>query len=1042
MAAPVSTRNAPLPSNPATADTGTPRGPNPSGELAYTPTRSSAGVASSPLGGLASLRLGPAATSPSSGPRILPPAAHDDPRAAALPRATHLQIHDRRALSGLRDHPHLESVHLKGDFTLADLKALPTTLRHLDLSECTGSAKSFRAIAYLAGLPLESLNVAGAEIGDGGARLLAANPSLKSLNAASGGISASGARMLAESPTLESLDLTQNAIGDAGAQALAGSRSLRHLAVRNGLVTDVGTRALALNPALVSLDLGNLVTETGNQVEQDGYDKTANNITAQGAWALAQNRSLKALSVQGNDLCGDDGVRALARNPTLTSLNVAFTNMTSASAKALADNPVLTSLSVRWNYGLDDAGVMELARSRSLTSLDARDTGMSARGALALAANARISVWHDHANPVRAPLGKPALSGLAGDPGQASRTAPGGAIWSSAAQARHDSAGARHDSAEAPANSAMTASTLEGFALIDPFFNRVARESGLNIQAPQEMPWTRLRPSASEANHGNAGAHGVSAEGLTSSRMAASIREGLGLIDSYFDRMAEVYGLPVRAPAAQPDSAAPEATQPTLPADVWQTIAAQADPRVRRTLSTVSKPLRAAALAATKHLTVWDKAAFSRLRNYPALESLSFHGPLSLADLRALPPSVRHLDLSGCTGSAVSEAGLAYLARLPLASLDLSDTGIGNRGAQALAASASLTSLNLSGNGIGTAGAEALGRNTVLTALDISANPIRNAGAQALASSRSLTSLELRDTGIEDGGIEALAANTVLRSLDISGNDLSDQSAAALAANRTLTSLKANGCGLTNDMAQQLARIRSLRTLEVGSNSIGDAGVLTIARNASLRSLNLSRNPITPQGLYPLALSRTLKSLDVSRIGCGDRGALLLSGNRALTSLKLGFNRISSEGARRLAANRTLVSLDLRGNTIDVAAARALANAEPLASLNVSDCRLDDAVACALAESRTLTSLDVSWNRLSHRAARALADNPVLASLDISHNDIGPEGAQALADSASLTFLDARANRIGEAGARLLEANTRMRGTPQNPHFLAQDVPE
>ncbi|MFV8529307.1 GALA protein [Ralstonia pseudosolanacearum] len=1035
MAAPVSTRNAPLPSAPATADAGTPRGPNPPSEPTYTPTRSSAGIASSPLGGLASLRLGPAAASPSSGPRFLPPAAHGDPRTAALPRPTHLQIHDRRALSGLRNHPSLESVHLKGDFTLEDLKALPATLRHLDLSECTGSAKSFRAITYLAGLPLESLNVAGAEIGDGGARLLAANPSLKSLNAASGGISASGARMLAESPTLESLDLTQNAIGDAGAKALAGSRSLRHLAVRNGLVTDVGTRALALNPALVSLDLGNLVTETGNQVEQDGYDKTANNITAQGAWALAQNRSLKSLSVQGNDLCGDDGVRALARNRTLTSLNVAFTNMTSASAKALADNPVLTSLSVRWNYGLDDAGAMELARSRSLTSLDARDTGMSARGALALAANARISVWHDHANPVRAPLGEPAQSGLAGDPGQASRTAPGGAIWSSAAQARHDSA-------EAPANSAMTASTREGFALIDPFFNRVARESGLNVQAPQEMPWTRLRPSASEANHGNASAHGVSAEGLTSSRMAASIREGLGLIDQYVDRMGREYGLPVRAPAAQPDSAAPVATQPTLPADVWQTIAAQADPRVRRTLSTVSKPLRDAALAATKHLTVWDKAAFSRLRNYPALESLSFHGPLSLEDLRALPPSVRHLDLSGCTGSAVSEAGLAYLARLPLASLDLSDTGIGNRGAQALAASASLTSLNLSGNGIGTAGAEALGRNTVLTALDISANPIRNAGAQALAGSRSLTSLELRSIGIENSGIEALAANTVLRSLDISGNDLSDQSAAALAANQTLTSLKANDCGLTNDMAQQLARIRSLRTLEVGSNSIGDAGVLTIARNASLRSLNLSRNPITPQGLYPLALSRTLKSLDVSRIGCGDRGALLLSGNRALTSLKLGFNRISSEGARGLAANRTLISLDLRGNTIDVAAARALANAEPLASLNVSDCRLDDAVACALAESRTLTSLDVSWNRLSHRAARALADNPVLASLDISHNDIGPEGAQALADSASLTFLDARANRIGEAGARLLEANTRMRGTPQNPHFLAQDVPE
>ncbi|MHA6833746.1 leucine-rich repeat domain-containing protein [Ralstonia pseudosolanacearum] len=1018
MVAPVSTRNAPLPSAPATADAGTPRGPNPSAEPAYTPTRSSAGVASSPLGGLAALRLGPATASPSSGPRILPPAAHGDPRTAALPRPMHLQIHDRRALSGLRDHPSLESVHLKGHFTLEDLKALPATLRHLDLSECTGSAKSRQAIAYLAGLQLESLNVAGAEIGDGGAQLLAANPSLKSLNAANGGIGTAGARMLAASPVLMSLDLTQNAIGDAGVQALASSQSLRYLAVRNCLVTDVGAQALALNTKLTSLDLGNLVTETGNEAEQAGYDQTANNITAQGAWMLAQSRSLKALSVQGNDQCGDDGVLALARNRTLTALNVAFTNMTSASAKALADNPVLTSLSVRWNYGLDDAGMAKLARSRSLTSLDARDTGMSKLGALALADNARIRVLHDHPNLTRATPGP------------------------SASQARHSSAGAHHVSAEHPANSARADSTLEGVGLIGQYFDRMAQEYGLNVQAPQAMPWTLLRPSASDANHGNAGAHGMSAEGLASSRMAAEIREGLGLIDQYVDRMEREYELQVRAPAAQPDDAAPEGPLSTLPADVLQTIAAHAGPRGRRALTAVNKPLREAALAATKHLTIWDEAAFSRLRNYPALESLSFHGPLSLADLRALPPSVRHLDLSGCTGSAISEAGLAYLARLPLASLDLSDTGIDDRGAQALAASTSLTSLNLSGNGIDNAGAEALGRNTVLTALDISANPIRTVGIQALAESKSLTSLAVRGIRIEESGIQALAANTVLESLDISRNDLSNASATALGDNQTLTSLKANDCGLTNAMAEQIARIRSLHTLEVSSNSIGDTGVPKIARNATLRSLNLSRNPITLEGLRALEISRTLKSLDMSHIRCGDQGALLLSKNRALTSLTLGFCGISSAGAQRLAANRTLVSLDLRGNTLDLAAAWALAHAKPLASLNVSDCKLDDAAACALAESATLTSLDVSKNRLSSRAAWALAANAVLTELSISHNRIGPDGAQALSESTSLTFLDARATGIGEAGARLLEANTRIQGTPQNPHFLAQNVPE
>ncbi len=1051
MVAPVSTHHAPLPSAPAATDTGARHGPDRTGEQpAYAPARSSARVALSPLGGLASLRLDAASANTACAPRILPPAPYHDPRAAALQRVTHLSVHDRRALGELHNYPNLTSLQLEGNFTLQDLKALPATLRHLDLSACTGGAKSFEAIAYLAGLPLESLNVAGADIGDDGARLLAANPSLRALNAANGGIGAAGARALAESPVLASLDLTRNGIGDEGARALADSRSLTNLAVLNCLVTDVGARALAGNGTLTALDLGNLITETGNELEQAGYDRTANEITARGAWALAQNRSLTSLSIQGN-LCGDGGVQALAKNRTLTSLNVAYTDMTPASATELARNPVLTSLSVRWNYGLGDAGVVELAKSPSLTLLDARSTGMGERATLALSANARIRVLRDSPSPVRSTLGEPARSGLVDDPDMAPQTPFGSASRPSAWEVPYGNANARYVPAEHPAGGAMAASIQEGIELIGQYLDRMEREYGLNVRAPitqpggaapQAMPWTLPWPSASAANHGGADAHHVPAEHPASSAMAASIQEGIGLIGQYFDRMEREYGLNVRAPITQPGGAAPQGPLSALPKELLEKIADHAGPRVRRTLTAVSKPLRNAAWASTKHLTVWDKAAFGRLQNYPALESLRFHGHLSIEDLRALPPSVRHLDLSGCTGSAVSEAGLAVLARLPLESLDLSGTRIGDREVQALAASTSLTSLNLSGNRIGNAGAQALGRNTVLTALNVSANPIGDAGVQALADSRSLTSLELRGIGIGEAGIAALASNTVLRSLDISSNDLSEQSAAELARNQTLASLKANACGLTNGMAQQLARIRSLRTLEVGSNSIGDTGVLAIARNASLRTLNLSHNPITLQGLRPLELSRTLTSLDVSGIGCGDRGALLLSKNRALTSLKLGFNGIGSAGAQGLAANRTLISLDLRGNTIDVDAAKALANTGCLTSLNVSDCKLDDEAASALAESLTLTSLDVSVNRLSGQAARALAGHATLTSLNISHNHIGPDGAQALAESPSLTFLDARANGIGEAGARALENNTRMQGTPQNPHFLAQTVPE
>ncbi|AXV83969.1 leucine-rich repeat protein [Ralstonia solanacearum] len=1001
MVAPVSTRNAPSPSAPATADVGAQRGPNQAGEQrAYAPTRSSAGIASSPLGGLASLRRGAASASTSSAPRILSSAVYHDPQTAALQRVTHLSIHDQRALSELRYYPNLESVHLKGNFTLADLKALPATLLHLDLSECTGSARSSKAIAYLASLPLESLNVKGAQIGDHGARLLAANPSLKTLNVAIGGIGAAGAANLAESRTLMSLDLTQNKIGDKGVQALAASRSLTNLTVSNCLVTDIGLEALARSRTLTSLDLGNLVSATYDEAEQADFDRTANDITVKGTRALVQSPSLTSLSVQGN-LCGDAGVLELAKSRTLPHLNVAFTNMGPVSARALARNPVLTSLNVRWNYDIGTEGALELTKSESLISLDARDASIGAEGVLALEAKAWIKVAPDDCNFVRAAPDELPLPRLVGDPGTASRTASGGAI---------------------------------------------------QLFAP-------------EARHGDASAHRVSAEGLASRGMIASIQEGFGLIGQYFDRMEWEYGLYVRDPVAQPGGTVSEEALPTLPTKVWQKIASHAGPRTRRALSTVSRNLRDAAVARTKHLTVWDKAAFSRLGNYSALESLSFHGNLTIADLKALPPSVRHLDLSGCTGTAVSGAGLAYLAGRKLESLDLSDTPIGDRGAQLLASSTSLTSLNLSGNEISDAGAaafadntsltslnlrgnhisdagaEALGRNTVLTSLDVSANPIGNTGVQALASSRSLTSLNLCSTWIEDEGVEALASNTVLRSLDISHNRFGAQFAAELAQNRTLASLKANHCSLTNNVAQQLASIRSLTALELSSNLIDDAGVQAIVRNASLRSLDLSQNPIGLGGLHALALSRTLTSLDVSCIGCGDRGGLVLSKSRSLTLLKLGSNGIASEGVQILAANRSLISLDLSGNTIDVVAARALAKNPRLASLNASSCGLDDAAVSALAESRSLTSLDVSKNRLFSPGARALAGNRVLTSLNISHNRIGFHGAAALAESTSLTFLDARANGIGEAGALVLEANTRIRGTPQNPHFLSQDVP-
>lgn len=212
---------------------------------------------------------------------------------AARSSQTSMQAWNKSMLNQLHHYPNLQGLRLLGNITLDELKALPSTLphlRHLDLGECTGEAKSPAAIEYLATLPLESLNVKGAQIGDHGAQLLAANLSLKKLNVADGGISEVGAKTLAAHPSLESLDMSGNRIDARGAAHLATSQSIQTLRLCCCGVTDSGIQALARNNRLASLD------------------------------------------VSGNHI-GDDALRALATSSSLTSLDVGYNRLHAATGR-------------------------------------------------------------------------------------------------------------------------------------------------------------------------------------------------------------------------------------------------------------------------------------------------------------------------------------------------------------------------------------------------------------------------------------------------------------------------------------------------------------------------------------------------------------------------------------------------------------------------------------------------------------------------------------------------------------------------------------
>lgn len=109
---------------------------------------------------------------------------------------------------------------------------------------------------------IRSLDVSWNQIGDEGARVLAANTTLTTLNVRANLIGDEGAKALAKNTSLKSLNVLCNRIGDEGAIALATNTSLTSLYVGSNNIGYIGARALAKNTSLTSLNVSN---QTGNK---------------------------------------------------------------------------------------------------------------------------------------------------------------------------------------------------------------------------------------------------------------------------------------------------------------------------------------------------------------------------------------------------------------------------------------------------------------------------------------------------------------------------------------------------------------------------------------------------------------------------------------------------------------------------------------------------------------------------------------------------------------------------------------------------------
>ncbi|MGL6076751.1 MAG: TIGR02996 domain-containing protein [Fimbriiglobus sp.] len=214
-----------------------------------------------------------------------------------------------------------------------------------------------------------------------------------------------------------------------------------------------------------------------------------------------------------------------------------------------------------------------------------------------------------------------------------------------------------------------------------------------------------------------------------------------------------------------------------------------------------------------------------------------------------------------------------------LHSLELSDIGIGNIVALALANSphlANLRSLSLDVNHIGNNGVIAIANSphvANLHTLSIGSNDLGDAGAIAIANSPHLINLHTLNLGgnyIDNEGTIAIANSPHLikiRSLSLGKNNIENEGAIAIANSPHLINL--HTLNLYNNYIEDegaIAIVNSLHVanlhiLNLSSNDIGDAGAIAIANSPhliNLRSLNLGGTNIGNEGIQAVAASRYL----------------------------------------------------------------------------------------------------------------------------------------------------------------------------------------
>lgn len=337
------------------------------------------------------------------------------------------------------------------------------------------------------------------------------------------------------------------------------------------------------------------------------------------------------------------------------------------------------------------------------------------------------------------------------------------------------------------------------------------------------------------------------------------------------------------------------------------------------------------------------------LRRLPNLRKLDFSEALlqdtDLQFIRDLT-GLRHLDLSS---TGITDRGIAQLELLhDLQTLSLGGTKVADTGMKTVGKLTALTSLNLSRTGITDQGLYALkglGRMEVLTLYD---TRIRGGGLEALQHMKRLRELDLENTSIKESGFVTINHLNQLQNLDLSDNEITDQQFQLLKGLTELRYLDISDTSLTDEAMITFRYYPKLEKVDVTRNEISDTGLLPLRDCTQLRSLILQQTQITGKAFKAFRNQDRLEELWMKGSPVTDQSLVDISRFRHLKELSLPNTQVTDRGATHLARLADLRELYLGGNAIAGSCLPALSRLKKLKVLFLPGTKVTDAWADSL----------------------------------------------------------------------------------------------